>query len=297
MEISVFPAQICNRNMNTFINQNDDFDNNIWDNAGAAQFQFHFNNALNLNDPTVKSDESPFAKHDLENDDGFSNIIGNINYPLSSFLSNTTNHHQLSPATCHFHQLPEPGQASVMQEFSIESIIRRNNNNNNFSNNLNNNLNNNDFSCSLITIEQLNNDTNDNWATFDITDNFADFDAHFSNLTASTVTQGVGQVEGQDLETDHNDQVASNQEVQVFSIDPTIQSQQSSATVPLFEAKFDVDVEEDEFYSLRSENSEDCSDGAKLNLDDLDDVEKKPSSSAFNPFEDDDDLFASADER
>jgi hypothetical protein len=278
------------------MNQDDDFDNNIWGNDGDAQFQFHFNNALNLksspfeNDPTIENPSLKLdEKHDGNDDDGFSNIIGNINYPLSSFLS-TNHHHQLSQPTWPEHDL-ELDQASVMQEFSIESIIRRNNN---LNNNLNNHLNNNDFSSSLITIEQLNNDSNDNWATFDtITDNFADFDAHFSNLTPSTVVVSQNNTDQSQVE-----ELASN--VQVFS-EPIEQSQQSSsaaATVPLFDAKFD-DYEEEEFYSLRSENSEDCSDGAKLTLDDLDDAEKKADlcSTAFNTFEDDDDLFASADER
>lgn len=304
--------------MTSFINLENEYDNEMWDNAGSNDFSFHFNNALNLKstsfdiDPSTSENDNkmgaesqnnndPFINENIMQDDGFSNIIGNLNYPLSSFLSNnysTTSNHQLPN---NFHHLQD--SPLIMQDFSS------NNNNNLISYNnsvlsYNHNINNNSINNNLTIIDPLNNDSNDNWANFDIADNFADFDAHFSKLSqpacdepSSNVTvfnvnsfenvENVPPIEPS-TETENENPVAALPTPN-FAIFPDPQPQ---ATVfPAFDTKFE-DVEDEEFYSLRSENSEDISE-IKTG-----EIEEDNKESSLNPFlEDDDDCFASADER
>lgn len=288
--------QNCSRNTSSFLDLQNVYDNNFW-NSGSNDFEFNFN-SLNLKsspfdlDPSsngsdqmgeTHNNNDPFINQNMMQDDGFSNIIGNLNYPLSSFLSNncstTTSNHQL-------HHLQE--SPSVMQDFSISC-------NNSVLYHINNSINNN------LTIDQFKNDSNDNnWANFDIADNFADFDAHFSksNLTSS-VSNETSNTTVFNVNCNAENANATNA---AAPEQPAIASENSNPNVPNFAIFSDPqpqaavfpafdDLEDEEFYSLRSENSEDISD---IKSGDNEDT-KECTSNAY--LEDDDDFFASADER
>jgi hypothetical protein len=233
-----------------------------WNNADATNHDFPFDfTTLNLKSSPFVTAEAPFTTEDTAeppatNDDpfagasnGFSSIIGNNNlgnqlygaYDQNDFLMNfyvspltITNANYPLSATNH----PPP---SSYNPFHYHHEIH-----------------------------DVNSNNNDNWATFN-SDNFADFDSHFSSQTEDAAEPCF---------------VATTQTVEISTEPPAMREFQLGQTVTAVDfQKVLEELDDDEFYSLRDDSN---------SL--TDDNEKKLLENTEVPDDEDDD-FASADER
>lgn len=277
----------CSQNLDTF-----SMDTNFadWNNADATtqnpDFSFDFNNAHNL-----KSSSSPFVNESDEqsNDDsfgtasnGFNSIIGNNN------ISN----HQL------YHRNDAYDQNNFLMNFYVSPLTITNTNypltaTNHHSSSYN------PFQYHHEIHGADVNSNNDNWANFN-SDNFADFDTHFANMniagdTTMTETDGAENIEDQTEHATETCFVATTQTVEISTVPPepiTRDFQLGAAAAPVtavlgFRQALE-ELEDEEFFSLRDDSNEMSS------LTD-DNVQKLLENTEVP--EDDDDDFASADER
>lgn len=166
----------------------------------------------------------------------------------------------------------------------------------------------------------INSNNNDNWANFDSSvDNFADFDSHFANMMPATFTTAA---EGEERpnETEHFQQheppcfIATTQVLEISSVPPCATGQQEEQPKEPSPIKFQLgpnptpidsfippattinniiksfdELDDEEFFSLR----DDSNDMSSL----TDDNDKKFNFEQTEVPDDDDDDFASADER
>lgn len=135
------------------------------------------------------------------------------------------------------------------------------------------------------------NSNNDNWANFN-SDNFADFDSHFAGTTPSEL---VDEAQPELAETESVTEpcfVATTQTIEISTAPPAEPSVRDfilgRTIAPTIEFRVPVLEDDDEFFSLR----DDSNDMSSL----TDDFDKKMMENTEVP-DDEDDEFASADER
>lgn len=274
--------QACSQNISNFSDTN--FAE--WDNSDATSsnhdFPFDFNNALNLKSTSPFQHEADEQANDDDDDpfgtaNGFNSIIGNNN------LSN----HQL------YHHNGAYDQNDFLMNFYVSPLTVTNTNYPLTANNYPSAYN--PFQYHREIHDADVNSNNDNWATFN-SDNFADFDTHFANMMPTGQAEDGNKPDGsQEAEEPTTCFVATTQTVEISTAPPEPVKREfllglaAAATVPVVDFRQALEeVEDDEFFSLRDDSNE---------MSSLtDDNDKKLLENTEVP-EDEDDDFASADER
>lgn len=274
--------QACSQNISNFSDTN--FAE--WDNSDATSsnhdFPFDFNNALNLKSTSPFQHEADEQANDDDDDpfgtaNGFNSIIGNNN------LSN----HQL------YHHNGAYDQNDFLMNFYVSPLTVTNTNYPLTANNYPSAYN--PFQYHREIHDADVNSNNDNWATFN-SDNFADFDTHFANMMPTGQAEDGNKPDGsQEAEEPTTCFVATTQTVEISTAPPEPVKREfllglaAAATVPVVDFRHALEeVEDDEFFSLRDDSNE---------MSSLtDDNDKKLLENTEVP-EDEDDDFASADER
>lgn len=260
-----------------------------WNNADAItpnhDFSFDFNNALNQ-----KSSTSPFANENEEqsNDDSFGSASNGFN---SIIGNNNIRNHQL------YHQSDAYDQNDFLMNFYVSPLTISNTNYPLTATNHPSSYNPFQYHHEIHGADV--NSNNDNWANFN-SDNFADFDTHFANMNVSgeTTTTEADGAENTTDQVEHATEtcfVATTQTVEISTVppEPVKREFQLGAAVAPVTATMDFrqaleELEDDEFFSLRDDSNEMSS------LTD-DNVQKLLENTEVP--EDEDDDFASADER
>lgn len=245
--------------------------------GGNHDFPFDFNNSL-----TLKS-TSPFQNEDDEHENvdddpfssgnGFNSIIGN----------DSISNHQL------YHHNGAYNQNDFLMNFYVSPLTITNTNypltaTNHPPSSYNPFL----YHHELHHDNDVNSN-NDNWATFN-SDNFADFDSHFAEMTP---TEGDTEEKSEDQVERATETcfVATTQTVEISTAPPEPIKREfvlgSAVTSVDFKPSIE-EIEDDEFFSLRDDSND---------LNSLtDDNDKKFLENTEVPDDEDDD-FASADER
>lgn len=251
-----------------------------WNNADAItanhDFPFDFNNSLNLKTPFNNESDPPEA---LEDDpfataaNGLDAIIGNNN------LSN----HQL------YHHNGAYDQNDFLMNFYVSPITITNTNYPlTATTNHPSSYNPFHYHHEEVHDDADVNSNNDNWATFN-SDNFADFDSHFTNMKPPGFPTQSSNDEGEsEDQVEHATEtcfVATTQTVEITTAPPEpVKSDFQLGPVDFRQVL--EELEDDEFYSLR----DDSNDMSSLTNDfDKNMLTEVP--------DDEDDDFASADER
>lgn len=298
--------QACNQNLTTF-----SMDNNFanWENANSSNldFPFDFNTSLSVKPSSpfqTSGSDDPFT--DATNS-GFNQIIGNdsqhfhhngsVNiFGQSDYL---TNYYHVTPITATNFSLDSTTHNTTRTNNQLSSsssynpfLLMMQNENNNDDNTVN---------CN-----------NDNWAAFD-TDNFADFDSHFAEFNSSTSPFAVAASKDEDDEADQDNNgtintqtfVATTQTIEISTAPPELVASQPApqptALTGAMNANFmlggpiaqmtsamdTLELDEDEFFSLRDDSND---------VSSMTDDKTKNAENTEVPDDDDDD-FASADER
>lgn len=282
--ISTQPFQACNHNISSF-SMNTNFAD--WNNSDATSsnhdFPFDFNNALSLkstspfeqeSDEQENIDEDPFASAS----NGFNSMIGNNN------ISN----HQL------YHHNGAYNQNDFLMNFYVSPLTITNTNYPlTATTNQSSSYNPFQYHHHEVIHDADVNSNNDNWATFN-SDNFADFDTHFSNMPP------VGQTAELDEADQSEDQVervtetcfvATTKTVEISTAPPEPVKREfllGSVVGPIDFKQILEELDDEEFFSLR----DDSNDMSSL----TDDIGTKMLENTEVPDDEDDD-FASADER
>lgn len=275
--------QACSQNISNFSDTN--FAE--WDNSDATSsnhdFPFDFNNALNLKSTSPFQHEADEQANDDDDDpfgtaNGFNSIIGNNN------LSNR----QL------YHHNGAYDQNDFLMNFYVSPLTVTNTNYPLTANNYPSAYN--PFQYHREIHDADVNSNNDNWATFN-SDNFADFDTHFANMMPTGQAEDGNKPDGSQEAEEPTTTcfVATTQTVEISTAPPEPVKREfllglaAAATVPVVDFRHALEeVEDDEFFSLRDDSNE---------MSSLtDDNDKKLLENTEVP-EDEDDDFASADER
>lgn len=255
-----------------------------WNNSetisGNHSFPFDFNSlTLKSTSPFDKDgdeqenfDDDPFASAN-----GFNSIIGN----------NSISNHQL------YHHNGAYNQNDFLMNFYVSPL---NVTNTNYSLTATNHLPPSSYNPFLYHHELHDEDVNsnnDNWATFN-SDNFADFDSHFADMTPPENTTLPDSIEHSEDQVEHAIEtcfVATTQTVEISTAppEPIKREFMIGSTIGGVDSKPSIDeLEDDEFFSLRDDSND---------LNSLtDDNDKKFFENTEVPDDEDDD-FASADER
>lgn len=271
--------QACNSNVSAFSMGSNFAD---WSNSDATSanhdFPFDFHNSLTLKstspflneaDERENIDDDPFASAN-----GFNSIIGN----------NSISNHQL------YHHNGAYNQNDFLMNFYVSPLTITNTNYPLTATNHPPSYN--PFHYHHEIHDDDVNSNNDNWATFN-SDNFADFDSHFADMTTTGDKTPSNVDEESEDQVEHATEtcfVATTQTVEISTAPPEPMKREfllGSAVVGDFKP-FTDELEDDEFFSLR----DDSNDMNSL----TDDNDKKFLENTEVP-EDEDDDFASADER
>jgi hypothetical protein len=251
-----------------------------WNNSDATanhDFPFELNNALNLKSSSLPFENESGAQLNEDDDaftsaaNGFNSIIGNNN------LSN----HQF------YHHNGAYDQNDFLMNFYVSPLTINNTNYPLTATNQPSSYN--PFRYHHEIHDADVNSNNDNWANFN-SDNFADFDSHFADMKLEERTTEADETQDQIEQVTETCFVATTNTVEISTVPPeAVREFQLGAPASVIDFRQVLEeLEDDEFFSLRDDSNE---------MNSLNDENEKKLLENTEVPDDEDDDFASADER